>query len=199
MILCKWKGTRTYWNVWWWSHQWRILHVWWLSRWDCGYVQDLHVDYFNITIDKGYGTTFWGSCMKFIFLTIYIRTYDQSKPSYPSFEEVCQICFVYLHNIIIIIFGITFTTCQGTSNYYQTFIVFLFVPMNHLFYIKTHRINMSNNCFWFFLLKFCKLNTKLLNANHNWIERWNHYNHKPWCPNAKKFTLKLIDDESNLL
>jgi hypothetical protein len=86
MILCNWKGTWTYWNVWWWSHQWKILHVWWLSKWDCGYVQGLHVDYFNITIDRGYGTTFWGSYTKFIFLTIiYIRTYGSIKTFIPFF------------------------------------------------------------------------------------------------------------------
>jgi hypothetical protein len=87
MILCNWKGTQTYWIVWWWSHQWRILHdIWWVSRWDCAYVQGLHVDYFNITIDRGYGTTFWTSYTKFIFLTtICIRTYGSIKTFIPFF------------------------------------------------------------------------------------------------------------------
>jgi hypothetical protein len=101
MILCNWKGTQTYWNVWWWSHQWRILHVWWLSRWDCGYVQGLHADHFNITIDRGYGTTFWGSYTEFIFLTtIYIRTYGSIKTFIPFFSRGLSnlFCIFTQHN-----------------------------------------------------------------------------------------------------
>lgn len=129
MILCNWKCTQTYSNVWWWSHQWRILHVWWLSRWDCGYVQGLHADHFNITIDRGYGTTFWGSYTEFIFLTtIYIRTYGSIKTFIPFFwRGLSNLFYIFTqhnHNF----FGITFTICQGPSNYYHNFIVFLFFP-----------------------------------------------------------------------